>query len=344
MSAPRVLHVIPHPGGGGETYIGHLDGIEGYRFDRLALTEHGRPYETPGGLARLRRAAPDYELLHVHGDSAALVSLPVLGKRPAVITLNGVHLARRTSGVRGRLVRGGLRRAFERSVAVIAVSEAERDLVRELAPAAADRVELIHNGVPEREPPGEDERRATREALGVDPDAVIALFAAELTERKQPVQFAEAVGMARVGHPELVGLVLGEGPLRGRLESMQGEGLRLLGHRGDFVELVGAADIVVLPSLWEGLAYAALEAMALGRATVVSDGPGNPDAVGEAGLVFPVGDVPAMAAAIERLAGDPALRRSLGDAALRRARERFTVPGMVEATAAVYRRALEEGR
>jgi glycosyltransferase involved in cell wall biosynthesis len=252
-----------------------------------------------------------------------------------------VHLTRRSGGSRGRLVRGGLRRAFERSKAVIAVSEAERDLARELAPAAAERVELIHNGVPEREPPGEPERRATRERLGVDPDAVIALFAAELTERKQPLQFAEAVAMARADHPDLIGLVLGEGPLRGRLEAMQGEALRLLGHREDFIELVGAADIVVLPSLWEGLAYAALEAMALGRATVVSDGPGNPDAVGETGIVFPAGDIPALAEAIGRLAGDPAERQALGDAARRRAHERFSIRGMVQGTAAVYRRALE---
>jgi glycosyltransferase involved in cell wall biosynthesis len=340
MSAPRILHVIPHPGGGGETYIGHLDAIAGYRFDRLPLTKHGRPYETPGGLLRLRRALPDYELLHVHGDSAALVSLPAIGRRPSVITLNGVHLARRTGGARGRLVQAGLRRAFERVDAVIAVSEAERDLARELSPAAADRVQLIHNGVPERELPSEAERRATRERLGVPPDSVIALFAAELTERKQPRQFAEAIRAARAEDPEIVGLVLGEGPLRGRLERMADEGLRLLGHRRDFVELVGAADVVVLPSLWEGLAYAALEAMALGRAIVVSDGPGNPDAVGDAGLVFPAGDVPAMAAALERLAGDPGLRESLGRAAAERARERFSIPGMVEATAAVYERAL----
>ncbi len=104
--------------------------------------------------------------------------------------------------------------------------------------------------------------------------------------------------------------------------------------------LLGAADLFVLPSLWEGLPYSTLEAMALGKAALVSDGPGNPDALGEAGLVFPVGDVAAMADGLGRLAGDEHLRASLGKAAASRARERFSLSAMTEATARVYERAL----
>jgi len=339
MSAPRVLHVIPHAGGGGDTYIDRLETNGEFRFERLALTGHGRPHEVPAGLIRVRRAIPAHDLVHIHGDSAALVCLPVIGLRPSVITLNGLHLARRSRGARGRVVRRGLRRAFGRVNAVIAVSESEAALASELASPGA-RIELIHNGVPEREEPSEAERSATRESLGLDPEAVAVLFAGELTERKQPLEFAAAVRLARVSHPEIVGLVLGDGPLRGRVEALQDAGLRPLGHRRDFIELVGAADMVVHPSLWEGLAYAVLEGMALGRALLVSDGPGNPDAVGDAGLVFPVGDVESMAASMTRLAGDPALRESLGRAAVARARERFSVAQMREATERVYREAL----
>src|SRR5262249_3066783 len=118
MAAPRILHVVPHPGGGGETYIRELEALDGFRFDQLALTENRHPYEPPRGLARLRRAIPEHDLLHVHGDSASLVSLPVLGRLPAVITLNGIHLARRMRGARGWAVRRELRRALERVTAV----------------------------------------------------------------------------------------------------------------------------------------------------------------------------------------------------------------------------------
>jgi glycosyltransferase involved in cell wall biosynthesis len=336
MSVARILHVVPHPGGGGETYIRYLRTMGDVEFETLALTGHGRPYETPLGLVRLARAVGGYDLVHIHGDSAALVSLPVIGRRPTVVALNGLHLARRAGGVRGRAARAGLRRAFERSGGVIAVSDAELALCRQIAPGASARMKLVYNGVPERDRPTEEERRATRERLGLRPSDVAVVFAAELTERKQPLQFAAAVEAAREAHPEIVGLVLGEGPLREKLEPMRSEGLRLLGHRGDFLDVVGASDIACLPSLWEGLAYGVLEAMALGRATVVSDGAGNPDAVGDTGLVFPAGDVSAMAAAFSRLADDSALRGSLGEAAVRRARECFSIDGMVRGTAEVY--------
>jgi glycosyltransferase involved in cell wall biosynthesis len=339
MSEARVLHVLPHRGGGGETYVRYLEAIEGYRFDRLALTRHGHPLETPAGLIRLARAVSDYELLHIHGDSAALVSLPVISRRPTVITLNGAHLLRRSEGLRGAAVRAGLRAAFRRSDAVIAVSEAELHSARDLSSGAA-RLELVHNGVPEPAGVGEDERRAAREGLGLQANTLTALFVAELAERKQPVQFAQAVERARVAHPELVGLLAGDGPLGPEIEARAGEGVRLLGHRESVRELLAAADVFVLPSLWEGLAFAVLEAMAMGVPVIVSDGPGNPDAVGDAGLVFPAGDVAAMTEALERMAGDAGLRESLGRAAAARARERFSLDGMLAGTARVYEEVL----
>jgi glycosyltransferase involved in cell wall biosynthesis len=218
------------------------------------------------------------------------------------------------------------------------VSESELSFAQRIAPAG--RITLIHNGVADAPPVPEADRRAAREALSVEPDSYVTLFVGELSERKQPVQFAEGVARARLERPRIVGVLAGEGPLRGRLEPMAGDGLRLLGERRDVTALLAAADAFVLPSRWEGLSYAVLEAMSLGLATVVSDGPGNPDAVGDAGLVFPVGDVEALASSLARLAREPELDRSLGQAAVARARERFSLSGMIAATAEVYERAL----
>jgi glycosyltransferase involved in cell wall biosynthesis len=340
MSEARVLHVLPHRGGGGEAYVEQLASMAGFDFDRVELTRRRNPLELAGGLARVIKAARGDDLVHVHGDAAALACLPAIGMRPTVITLHGSHLLRRASGTRGRLVREGSRRAFARAAAVIAVSESELSFTRGIAPAAAGRITLIHNGVPDAPPVSDADRRVARETLGVEPDSYVAVFVGELSERKQPVQFAEAVARARIEQPRIVGMVVGEGPLRGRLEPMAVDGLKLLGERHDVTNFLAAADAFVLPSLWEGLSYALLEAMSLGLATVVSDGPGNPDAVGDAGLVFPVGDVDALASSLVRLASDPELGRSLGEAAAARARERFSLSGMIEATAEVYERAL----
>jgi glycosyltransferase involved in cell wall biosynthesis len=340
MGEARVLHVLPHRGGGGETYVEQLNSMPGFEFDRVELTRGRNPLELPAGLARVIRTARRHDLIHIHGDSAALACLPAIGMPPTVITLHGSHLLRRSSGTRGRVVREGSRRAFARAAAVIAVSESERAFARSIAPAAAKRITLVHNGVPDAAPVTDAECHATRKALGVEPDAYVALFVGGLSERKQPVQFAEAVARARLGQQRIVGVVVGDGPLRGQLEPLAGEGLRLLGERDDVGELLGAADAFVLPSLWEGLPYAVLEAMSLRLATVVSDGPGNPDAVGDAGLVFPAGDVEAQAALLVRLANEPELGRSLGEAAVARVRERFSLSAMIDATAAVYERAL----
>ena len=340
MSEARVLHVLPHRGGGGETYVEQLASMRGFEFDRVELTRRRNPLELAAGLAPVIRAARSHDLVHVHGDAAALACLPAIGMRPTVITLHGSHLLRRTHGTRGRLVREGSRRAFARAAAVIAVSESELTFARSIAPAAAGRITLIHNGVPDVPPVSEADRRAARETLAVEPDSYVALFVGELSERKQPVQFAEAVARARVEQPRIVGVVVGDGPLRALLEPLAGDGLKLLGERPDVTGLLGAADAFVLPSLWEGLSYAVLEAMSLGRAVVVSDCPGNPDAVGDTGLVFAVGDIDALASSLARLAREPELGRSLGETAAARARERFSLSGMIDATAEVYERAL----
>jgi glycosyltransferase involved in cell wall biosynthesis len=314
--------------------------MPGFAFDQVELTRRRNPLELAGGLARVIRAARGDDLVHIHGDAAALACLPAIGTRPTVITLHGSHLLRRSTGTRGRLVREGSRRAFGRAAAVIAVSESELDFARRIAPAAAERMMLVHNGVPEAAPVTEAERRAARETLGLEPDFYVALFIGELSERKQPVQFAQAVAWTRREQPEIVGVVVGDGPLRGQLDTLAGDGLRVLGERSDVRVLLAAANTFVLPSLWEGLPYAVLEAMSAGLATVVSDGPGNPDAVGDAGLVFPAGDVEALVSSLARLAGEPEMGRSLGEAAAARARERFSLSGMIDSTAEVYERAL----
>jgi glycosyltransferase involved in cell wall biosynthesis len=80
--------------------------------------------------------------------------------------------------------------------------------------------------------------------------------------------------------------------------------------------------------------------MARERAVLASDGPGNPEAVGDAGVIVPYGDVGGLAEAIARLAGEPKLREELGGAARRRFLERFTAERMVEETRRVYDAAL----
>src|SRR5205085_7244813 len=95
-----------------------------------------------------------------------------------------------------------------------------------------------------------------------------------------------------------------------------GDAVRFVGFRTDLDACLAAADVAVLPSLQEGLGVAALEAMAAARPVVASRVGGLGEAVvhGETGLLVPPADPGALAAALARLIGDPALRVRLGAA------------------------------
>jgi len=104
-----------------------------------------------------------------------------------------------------------------------------------------------------------------------------------------------------------------------------GARLRLLGYREDIAELMTAADIFVLPSRFEGLPMSVIEAMLTGLPVVAADvrGPAEQVLPEVTGLLVPPGDAAALAAALARLAADPALRERMGKAGRQRAVEHY---------------------
>lgn len=117
-----------------------------------------------------------------------------------------------------------------------------------------------------------------------------------------------------------------------------------LGQVDDMLELLQSVDIVVLPSYREGLPLSLLEAAACGLAIVATDVPGCRAVVddGVNGLLVPVRDAAALAAAIERLAADPELRQRLGAAARAKAVRLFDAAIVNAATIDVYRELLPD--
>ena len=97
-------------------------------------------------------------------------------------------------------------------------------------------------------------------------------------------------------------------------------------------------DIFVLPSRWEGMPYALMEAMALGRPVIASDVCGMDDVVqdGKTGLLFEGGNVNSFCRTIRRLVEDRALRKRLGAAARKSAKERFNLSRMLGQMDALY--------
>jgi glycosyltransferase involved in cell wall biosynthesis len=338
----RVLHVLPHPGGGGETYIDLLSGMEGYAFERTFLAPAaGSPASVPANALAAQWAALGADLVHVHGEIAAAACLPALAMKPAVVTLHGLHFLRRSQGIAREGAAASLAliiRAASRTICV-AASEAV-DAVAAVGEWARARLMVIPNGVSLPPVLDANERRAARVALGLAEDVAVGAMVSALDEHKGALTAARAARQARDGGTPLVILLAGEGPMRAAIESEAGDAVRLLGQQRDVRRVLAAADFFVLPSQREGLSFALLEAMALGLAPIVSDAAGNVEAVGDTGVVVPYGDAASLAAALVRLARDAKERGLLGTRARERVETNFRADEMLRRTREVYETAI----
>jgi glycosyltransferase involved in cell wall biosynthesis len=326
----RVLHVLPHPGGGGETYVDLLSEMEDYRIDRVYLGPSARAQPAlAGGVLAAFRASRQHDLVHVSGEAAAALCLPLMAARPSVVTLHGLHLLRRAAGPARLVALVNLHALVRLADRTICVSESEhRTLAR--AVRRVSRAVVIRNGVRIR--PSLGVRAAVRAELGLEEAEPVAIWVGRLDERKDPLTAARAAAEAGV---KLV--IVGDGPLRPRLETEQH--VLLLGLRSDVPRLLESADVFVLTSTREGLSLALLEALAAGLPAVVSDLVENVEAIGEAGIAVAAGSSGGFAKAMTQAI---AVRASMGDAARARAAEMFPASKMIEATRELYDEVLRE--
>jgi len=337
----RVLHVLPHRGGGAETYISMLERLNGIEHRRFYLSSGRTPVaaltSVPRRWRRLRSAARAADLLHCHGDAASLIVLPLLKARPAIITTQGLHLLRRLRGVRRHAMQRALAAVIARSHAVVCSSAAEyEDLLAFTPPGQRQKLRLIHNAVDPVPAPSDTTRAAARHELGATSDTTLALFVGQLEPRKRPLLAARAAVRAHQLGARIRLLIVGAGPQAAELQPLIGDVVQLLGQRDDVSRLMQAADVFVQPSEREGMSFALLEALSHGLAIVAADASSNPEAVGDAGLLFPAGDESACAATLHRLAADAGLRHELSVRARHRAAERFAPAAFLQTSHTLY--------
>mgnify|MGYP002567883854 FL=1 len=155
-----------------------------------------------------------------------------------------------------------------------------------------------------------------RKEIGVPDEKILVISAGELIERKNHEVIIRALG--KLQDPDIYYAIAGKGPLLDRLKQVASEvgisdRVLFLGFRTDVFELYHAADISAFPSKIEGLGLAGVEAMAAGIPLVSSNVHGILDYVidGKTGYAVPPNDIDGFAAALEKLAHDPALRESM---------------------------------
>lgn len=232
---------------------------------------------------------------------------------------------------------------------IIGNSQAVVDFYQE-AGIPAEKLVMIHSGIAEEEPTTIDPREVRRE-LGIAEDAPLLLFAGRLAEQKRVDDLIQALDLLQHVEPSLVTLIAGDGPLRSRLEDLAQAfdllnpgRVRFLGHRDDVPRLLAASDLLVLPSLYEGLPNIVLEAMRFRKAVVATSAPGTTEVVsdGKTGLLVPTRSPKELARALRTLVRDPELRSQLGEAGRARVETDFRVSAMIEQFATLYEQLASE--
>lgn len=212
---------------------------------------------------------------------------------------------------------------------------------------AAGKVRVVHNGVDLAAfRPGGD-GGLVRERWGVPAQAPLAVAVGSLTSQKDHDLLARSAARLRERLPEARIAVVGEGALRPALEARVralelGDRFLLPGFLPDVRPALAAADLLVLSSNNEGMAWVLIEALACGLPIVATDVPGVRACVepGHNGLIVPPRDVVALADALAALLSDPARRRAMGARSRELAVARFAESGMLAGTEAVLREML----
>ena len=294
-----------------------------------------------------RLVALDAQVLHAHmhraevvGVAAADLAAQRTGRRPFVVST--VHSSR----FRSIEDREHLERITPRIDRLVAVSDA---IVAKLVAEGRDTAPIsrVYNGVDLERFDEASGGVAVRRELGIPDDAPVVAVVGRLEPEKGHPTLIEAWPIIHHHLPSAHLLVVGEGSERDRLEGLAHAHLRggsccasvhFLGRREDVPQILGAANVVAMPSYREAQGLAILEALAANRPVVASNVGGIPEMIhdGENGLLVPSHDPTALAAAITRLLKDPSLAARLAAAGHDLVHERFCLDFMLRDLEAIY--------
>lgn len=226
---------------------------------------------------------------------------------------------------------------------VIAVSNAAFE---SFADRHVHRLSVVANGIQPHEA-GVD-RMAMRASLGLLAQDQMLLTVARFTPQKGYSTLLAAIPKVLEHQPDAKFFFVGDGPEQAAIADAihangLGQAVSLLGRRTDVADLLGAADAFVLPSLFEGLPLAVLEAMAAGLPIVATSIGGTLEALGSDHPFLVQPDDPvSLADAIEQVLSDPVAAQASADAAKARFHTHFQADRMGQQTSAIYATALAD--
>jgi len=225
---------------------------------------------------------------------------------------------------------------------IISVSEDHRQAGIRKRVACADKIVTVLNGI-ELDAFGRTSVQVERGKLGFEAEDVLIGVAGRFAPKKGLEDLIRAFPEIHKAHPKARLVLVGDGPSRPGLEKIAqriqlGRQIHFTGFRNDIPDLLSAFDVVVQPSISEGLSLSIIEPMAAGKPIVACNIEGNREIITSRvnGLLVPPSDPAALAAAVGLLLKDPEYARALGKAAQDDCRERFSKARMVRQTVKLY--------
>jgi glycosyltransferase involved in cell wall biosynthesis len=311
-------------GGTGEPAAGRVG------FTAVDIADRPRVAGDLRAIVRLHRLLQAWrpDVAHAHGLRAgALTAIAVAFIRPTVHDVKPalivtVHNAPPTGGAAGAIYRILELIVARNADSVLCVSA---DLEDRMRAAGARRVGHAVVPAPASRVPdvSAETRAAIRAEFGAGPGRPVMLAVGRLAAQKGFGLLLDAAVRWRDLQPEPLLVIVGEGPLAAELRSRAaslGLTVRFAGQRADVPALLAAADVFVLPSVWEGQSLVLQQALRAGVPIVATRVGGNPELTGEgAAILVPPGGAQGLADAVRAVLGDPALAARLRKAAADRA-------------------------
>jgi starch synthase (maltosyl-transferring) len=300
-----------------------------------------RPIQAVARLSRhLRAARPQLvQSFLFHANIAARLAALGAG-RPWVV--GGIRVAERRA--RWHLTLDRLTSAL--TTGSVCVSEGVLRFSRDIAGLHPDRLTVIPNGIDPA--PFDAARPLNRDQLGIPRDAHLALYVGRLDPQKGLPDLLHAAESLVASQPSWHLVLVGDGPDRGWLQNRLAMSLQLqervhwLGRRDDVPSLLKTADVLVLPSYWEGMPNVILEAMAAGLPVVATAVEGTEDLIlhRETGCLVPARDPTKLAQALTEMIHSPDTRARFAISARQRIDRHFSIDATVAAYEQLWSRIL----
>ncbi len=226
---------------------------------------------------------------------------------------------------------------------IIALTEGEKKDYLKLSVGRPDKLITVHSGVDIQQFSNiEINVNEKKHTLGLLPNEFLVGFVGWLLPIKGPMHLLRAMASVWIEYPGVTLVVVGKGDLdvdlRAEALQLNADGrVKFLGWRDDIDEIMQILDLLVLPSLNEGMGRVLVEAMAAGKPVIASNVGGIPDLVkhGSTGILVPPADEDNLAKAILRLVNNPKEAMRMGELA-RMHSQRFSLETMIEKIDEIY--------